>query len=239
LELNSSFVFIVEKNESYTYVGPSSSTSNLDHVVSSFPIKQATVLREGYYSEAISKAKPLLSRGFAYLVQNAGLILVSTRSIYSLRVILQKSTVHFDAEKCAVPSRRVRKRTEVTNWSKNQSLFAACHSAKLWLRIWNESEKPCSGMMNDLCLKTKRKFTRALKDHKIMLIQKNIDKIASDPSLLCKSFKRSDRNSFSSIPKKAVLIVIKVSFRHLTFLQKVNMKKSLTFCLLILFVLLL
>ena len=39
---------LVDENESNTYIGSSSSTSNLDHVVSSIPIKQAAVLREGY-----------------------------------------------------------------------------------------------------------------------------------------------------------------------------------------------
>jgi hypothetical protein len=36
-----------------------------------------------------------------------------------------------------------------------------------------------------------------------MLIQKNVDIIASDPSILWKSFKRSDRTSVGSIQEKS------------------------------------
>ena len=242
---------LVDKNESYTYVGPSSSTSNLDHVVSSFSIKQATVLREGYYSDHLpicatiecNVESKIPQEGKWFYVQEWShvdrqlfmsecdtllnkikvpfhLLSSECRSYISEYEIEIQLTIYLAeinhalrcAEKCAVPSRRVRKKTEITDWSKNQSLVAACNSAKLWLRIWNESDKPRSGIINELRLKTKRKFTRALKDHKIMLIQKNVDKIASDPSLLWKSFKRSDRTSVGSIPEKSWIDYYKSEF---------------------------
>ena len=58
------------------------------------------------------------------------------------------------AEKCAVPSRRLHKKTEVIGWSKNASLVAACDSAELRLSIWNESNKPRSLIVNESRLKT-------------------------------------------------------------------------------------
>ena len=105
-------------------------------------------------------------------------------------------------EKCQVPARRVHKNMNVTYWSKNPNLVSAFVSAKLWLRIWNESDELRPGIANELRFMTKRKFTRALKDHKILLMKKNVGKIASDPSLSGKSFKRSDRTSVGCISRK-------------------------------------
>ena len=79
------------------------------------------------------------------------------------------------AEKCAILSRHVHKKKEVSDWSKNPSLVAGCDSAKLWLRIWNKSDKPRSRIVSELRLRAKRKFTRAIRDHRIILIKKNTD----------------------------------------------------------------
>jgi len=75
------------------------------------------------------------------------------------------------AELIAVPTRRVHKKRELADWSKNSNLVSACESVKLCLRIWNECDRLCSGIENNLRSRTKIKFARAFKDHKIILIK--------------------------------------------------------------------
>ena len=110
---------------------------------------------------------------------------------------MQKSTTRFDAQKSVQCHLDMFTKTQ-----KSSTGLKIFFQLTIQLNCGSESDKLCSGIVNELRLKTKRKFKRALKNHKIILIKQNVDKIDSDPSLLWKSFKRSDRASDGSIPEK-------------------------------------
>jgi hypothetical protein len=80
----------------------------------------------------------------------------------------------------------------------------ACNSARLWLSVWNDCGHPRDGLANDLRLRTKRKFNKELKNHKLILIQKNTIRIAEDPSKLWKYSKPTKAQSASVSEKKWV-----------------------------------
>jgi hypothetical protein len=73
------------------------------------------------------------------------------------------------AESVAVPVKRIHNRSQVKGWSRNPELAAACASAKLWLKVWYDSGKPRSGIVNEIRIPTKRKFNKTLDAHRATL----------------------------------------------------------------------
>jgi len=115
--------------------------------------------------------------------------------------ILLDTKINQRTEISAVPLQCVYKKPQVGHWSKNQVLGNAGNLARLWLLV--ESDFGClqDGLVNDLRLCTKWKFNKELKNHKLMLIQKNVICVAVNPSKLWKYSKPAKAPS-SSMPEK-------------------------------------
>jgi len=77
----------------------------------------------------------------------------------------------------------------------------ACNSAKLWPSIWNDCGHPRDGLVNSLRLQTKWEFNKELKKHKLMLMQKNVIRIAENLSKFWKCSKSTKAQS-ASVPEK-------------------------------------
>ena len=76
------------------------------------------------------------------------------------------------AEDQAVPLCRVRKGI-VPGWSSNPELVSSCHRTKFWFSLWKDCGCPKTGILNDLRVRTKRIFSKALAIHRKNLININ------------------------------------------------------------------
>ena len=88
------------------------------------------------------------------------------------------------AEKTAVPVRNIRHGTEVHNWRNNSYLLAACDSAKFSLHLWVDCGKPRSGVVIAVRVYTKRKFTKAIAQHKANEIARTSEIVDNSPLAL-------------------------------------------------------
>ena len=96
--------------------------------------------------------------------------------IHSLRV----------AELAAVPIKRIKSGREIIGWSKYPALCEACDKAKLWLKIWRDYGSPRYGIVNQIRLQTKKRFTNELAKHRSSVQSVYSDKVLSDTNELWK-----------------------------------------------------
>jgi len=105
------------------------------------------------------------------------------------------------AEKSAVPIRRVKSGTEEPGWSTNSNLRNACFSAKFWLSVWIEADKPRDGWLRKLYIYTKRQFAKQLSLHRNSIISSCSEEVRSRPNKLWSSLvKEAPSQTPSLIP---------------------------------------
>ncbi|KAK2701248.1 hypothetical protein QYM36_020087 [Artemia franciscana] len=112
------------------------------------------------------------------------------------------------ADTAAVSSRKVRVNTEVPKWNQNPVLVEICRASKYWYRIWCKSGRPRSGVVNDIRIHLKLKFSKALTKHRSDLIDENSAKIDLNPKSLLKfnkCKKRDDCNDASLLPSERAI----------------------------------
>ena len=99
-----------------------------------------------------------------------------------------------------IPARKTRKHTEIPGFSKNQELMKACQDAKFWFSVWREGGRPKSGVLNCRRKHTKRKFEKALKQHRTKVKDEYTERIINDPSRLWKDHVKYRQETPKSMP---------------------------------------
>lgn len=216
---------VVDKDKAYTFISVANTVSNLDHVLTNFPVSdEVKVAADGSYSDhlplslSITLDCPKLSgpcksqwRVYSDWKQVSNDLFAATSGdiLSKIKVpfhLLQRNANSYCseseirlqinmycaeishalsiAESVAVPVKRIRNRSQVKGWSRNPELAAACASAKLWLKVWHDSGKPRSGIVNEIRIHTKRKFNKALDAHRATLKENFVQKLSKNPNLI-------------------------------------------------------
>ena len=89
------------------------------------------------------------------------------------------------------------------NWRNNPNLLAACDSAKFWLQLWADCGKPRSGVVNAVRIYTKRKFSKAIAQHKANEIARTSEIVDNSPPALWRlRAKNKSSNGPPCMPEK-------------------------------------
>ena len=90
-------------------------------------------------------------------------------------------------------------RGNVPKWQENQSLSQSLDSAKFWLYLWIECDRPRSGLVNSIRIATKKKFAKELQNHRKQITEQTAQKIKDNPHFLWSSFRpRIPKTPFSA-----------------------------------------
>ena len=88
------------------------------------------------------------------------------------------------AEKTAVLVRKIRHGTEVRNWRNSPNLLAACDSVIFWLQLWADCGNLRYGVVNAVRIYTKRRFSKAIAQHKANKIARTSEIVDDSPLAL-------------------------------------------------------
>ena len=101
--------------------------------------------------------------------------------------LVQISHALSSAEKSAVPNKRLQGEYPCEKMvRKNSELVKAKDVAKFWLKLWNECDRPKSGIVSNICLLTKCHFKKEVTNHRLYLQKENAEEILENPNQLRK-----------------------------------------------------